>query len=147
MKFRIEIVSDDEEVVAKVHSASALTDGIERLCAEYDGVCRLYLYSPERDLYIFADYSELERITIEDGKTAVYDSSGNRYLSKLRLYEMEENLPSCFLKVSKSALVNRDHIVRFQTQFTGSVDVLLGSGCTEQVSRRCLAEIKRRMRI
>ena len=147
MRFKLEIIPGDEEVIARVHFASTLTDGIERLCAEYDGVGRLFLYSPERDMSVFVDYSDIERVTVEDGKTAVYDKGGSRYISKMRLYEIEEKLPSCFWKVSKSALVNREHIVRFDTQFTGGVDVFMTSGSSEQVSRRCLAEIKRRMKI
>jgi DNA-binding LytR/AlgR family response regulator len=60
---------------------------------------------------------------------------------------MEELLPECFIKINKSSLANQNRIERFTGMYTGAVDVVFKSGYTEYVSRRCFADIKRRLNV
>ena len=89
-------------------------------------------------------FGEIECITVLDGKTCAIDQHGKRYRLKLRLYELEEMLPSCFIRINKSAIANENRLDRFVPTFSGAVDALFKSGYREYVSRRCFAEIKRR---
>ena len=143
MDFRLIIDKErPEEVVAAVHERSALTDQIELLVMQYTGTDRVAAYT-EDDMKMLA-YSEIECITVIDGKTYAIDSRGQQYRLKQRLYELEEMLPACFIRINKSSLANEHRLERFSAGFSGAVDAVFQSGYKEYVSRRCFAAIKRR---
>lgn len=132
-----------EEVVARVHERSALTDRIELLVMQYAGTDRVAAYT-EDDIKILS-FSEIECITVLDGKTYAVDTNGDRYRLKQRLCELEETLPACFIRINKSAIANENRLERFSAVFSGAVDAVFQSGYREYVSRRCFAAIKRRL--
>lgn len=143
MNFRLVIdESKQEEVVATVHRRSGLTDRIEEMVLSYAGEDWLQGYT-EDDTRIMK-YAEIEYITVLDGKTFAVDGHGEQYRLKQRLYELEEMLPSYFIRISKSALANEKNLLRFSAGFSGAVDAVFRCGKKESVSRRCFAEIKRR---
>lgn len=143
MNFRLIIDKEKtEEIVAMVHERSALTDQIEQLVMQYAGTDQIPGYT-EDDVKMLA-YSEIECITIIDGKTYAIDSRGGRYRLKQRLYELEKVLPACFIRINKSSLANENRLERFSAGFSGAVDAVFKSGYKDYVSRRCFAAIKRR---
>ena len=143
MKFTLIIdETKDEEITATVHHRSALTDQIEQLVLAHTGADRVPAY--HEDELTLLPFSAIECITVLDGKTCAIDQHGKRYRLKLRLYELEEMLPSCFIRINKSAIANENRLDRFVPTFSGAVDALFKSGYREYVSRRCFAEIKRR---
>lgn len=143
MKFKLIIdESKDEEVVATVHERSPLTDQIEQLVMQHTGTDRIAAYTG--DVVKMLAFADIECITILEGKTYAIDSHNKRYRLKQRLYELEEMLPSSFIRINKSTLANENRLERFSASFSGAVDAVFNCGYTEYVSRRCFAEIKRR---
>ena len=143
MKFRLIIDKEkDEEVVMTVHNRTTLIDEIEALIQKHAGADRIPGYT-EDDIKMLP-VSEIECITILDGKTYAIDSKNQRYRLKQRLYELEAGLPSSFIRINKSALANEVRLDRFQVTYAGSVDAIFKCGYREYVSRRCFAQIKRR---
>ena len=143
MKFKLIINKEkDEEVVATVHSRSALTDEIEALVMKYVGKDRIPAFA-EDDMKMLS-FSDIECVTVLDGKTYAIDSKNRRYRLKQRLYELEALLPSSFIRINKSTLANENRLERFAVTYSGSVDAVFKCGYTEYVSRRCFAQIKRR---
>ncbi len=143
MKFTLIIDKDkDEEVVATVHRRTTLTDEIEALVLKYAGADRIPAYT-EEDIKMLP-FSDIECVTVLDGKTYAIDSNNRRYRLKQRLYELENLLPSSFIRINKSALANENRLERFAVTYAGSVDAVFKCGYTEYVSRRCFAQIKRR---
>ena len=88
--------------------------------------------------------SEIECITVLEGKTYAIDTQNKRYRLKQRLYELEATLPASFIRINKSTLANEAALDRFTVTYAGSVDAVFKCGYTEYVSRRCFAQIKRR---
>lgn len=143
MKFKLIIdKGKEEEVVATVHNRSALIDEMEELILRYSGTDRIPAYT-EDDLKMLP-ISEIECITVLDGKTYAIDSRNRQYRLKQRLYELEALLPSSFIRINKSTLANERALERFTVTYAGSVDAVFKCGYTEYVSRRCFAQIKRR---
>lgn len=143
MKFQLIIAPEgEEEVVARVREASELTDKIEELVLAYGG--RDYIIAENDDEMIRLPYSDIECITVIDRKVFVIDGNGTKYRVSHRLCELEELLPSCFIRINKSTLANERKIVRFRTAFSGAVDAVFKCGYTDYISRRCFADIKRR---
>ena len=143
MKFKLQIdPAREEEITATVHRRSALTDQIEALVMAYNGCDRIPGYG-EDDVKMLL-ISDIECITVSDGKTWAIDCRGQRYRLKQRLHEVEKILPSSFIRINKSALANEARLDRFAACFSGAVDAVFQCGYREYVSRRCFAQIKRR---
>ena len=143
MQFKLIIDKTGEEVVtARVKQRSAVTDEIEMLVLRSAGADRIPAWR-EDEMKLLA-FSDIECITVLDGKTCAVDRKGEFYRLKLRLYELEERLPACFIRINKSAIANEDRLDRFAASFSGAVDAVFRCGYREYVSRRCFAAIKRR---
>ena len=143
MKFQLIIdTSKEEEIVATVHGRSTLTDQIESLVLQHTGADRIAAFAEdEMKMLSFAD---IECITVLDGRTYAIDKRNQKFRLKQRLYELEAQLPSHFIRINKSTLANEKRIERFAPSFSGAVDAVFQCGYREYVSRRCFAEIKRR---
>lgn len=143
MKFTL-IVDEtaEEEIIAKVHSASELTSKIENLVLSYGGEDELIVQGDYEILPL--KYEKIECITIIDRKLFVISEAGERYRTNGTLTEIENKLPSYFIRINKSTLANGRRISSFKTTFSGGVDAVFKSGYKDYVSRRCFAEIKRR---
>ena len=141
MKFRLIIDKEkEEEVVITAHQRTNLVSQIEALISKHTD--RIPGYTDE-DIKMLS-VSQIECITVLDGKTYAIDYKNRRYRLKQRLYELEQQLPPSFIRINKSALANEACLDRFQVTYAGSVDAVFKCGYTEYVSRRCFSEIKRR---
>ena len=143
MKFKLIIDETKEEtVVVTAHTPSELTARIEELVRQHNGTDRLAVYT-EDDMKLLP-FSQIECITVIDGKTVAIDINARQYRIRLRLYEVEALLPAYFVRINKSALANEKRLERFAATFSGGVDAVMKCGYREYVSRRCFAQIKRR---
>ena len=143
MKYKLIIdKSAEEEIIAIVHAPSTLTEQIENIVCNFSGVDSIMGYRDDEMRKL--EFAEIECITILDRKVMAIDSKGNRYRLKDSLRDLEEVLPSYFIRINKSTLANEHRILRFDTMFTGGVDAVFQCGFREYVSRRCFAEIRRR---
>ena len=143
MKYRLMIDPDsEEEIIAIVHAPSELTQQIENLVRSFSGADSIVGYT-EDEMRKLA-FQEIECITILDRKVMAIDASGKRYRLQDRLRDLENRLPSYFIRINKSTLANEQRILRFDAAFSGGVDAVFQCGYREYVSRRCFAEIRRR---
>jgi len=132
----------EEEIIAVVHAPSSLTKQIEDLVCGFSGLDCIMGYR-EEEMRKLA-FSEIECITILNRKVIAMDSSGSQFSLKERLRDLEDILPSYFIRINKSTLANEHRILRFDAVFSGGVDAVFQCGYREYVSRRCFAQIKRR---
>ena len=143
MKYRLIIDKDaEEEIIAIVHSPSPLTEQIENLVCNYTGTDCILGYRDDELRKL--TFREIECITIIDRKVIAIDTLGNHYRIQDRLRDLEELLPSYFIRINKSTLANEHRILRFDAVFSGGVDAVFQCGYREYVSRRCFADIRRR---
>ena len=143
MKYRLIIDKHaEEEIVAIVHAPSSLTTQIENLVCSYTGTDHIIGYTDDEMRRLL--YDEIECITVLDRKVIAIDSAAKQYRIQDRLRDLEEILPSYFIRINKSTLANEHRIQRFDAVFSGGVDAVFQCGYREYVSRRCFAEIKRR---
>ena len=144
MKFKLVIDKEaEEELIAVVHEPSELTRQIENLILSYHGTHKITVYNEDEMKQL--DFSDIECITVIDRKIFAIDKNGIKYRMNRRLYDLEEILPSYFIRINKSTRANENRILRFTTVYTGAVNAVFKCGYEEYVSRRCFAEIKRRL--
>jgi len=144
MRFELKLIESDmdEVIVANVHSASDLTAKIEDLVLSYKEKDKIFAYAD--DGIVRFEFSEIECVVVLDRKTFVVDFAGKTYRINETLTALEDQLPSYFIRINRSAIANERRIKCFKTAFVGAVDVIFKSGYRDAVSRRCFAQIKRR---
>ena len=143
MKYKLIIDKNaEEEITVIAHAPSSLTQQIENLVCSYSG--ENYLMGYRDDEMRKLTFSEIECITIFNRKVIAIDTDGNHFSLKDRLRDLEDFLPSYFIRINKSTLANEHRILRFDAAFSGGIDAVFRCGYREYVSRRCFAEIRRR---
>ena len=143
MKYKLIIDKNaEEEIIAIVHEPSSLTQEVENLVRNFSGADFIMGYRNEEIRKL--SFGEIECITVIDRKVIAIDTKGNHYSLKDRLRDLEDILPSYFIRINKSALANEHRIQKFNAVFSGGVDAVFYCGYKEYVSRRCFAEIRRR---
>ena len=143
MKYKLIIDKNvDEEIIAIVHAPSSLTQQIENLVCSFSGLDSLMGYRDDEMRKL--SFEEIECITVLDRKVIAIDTNGKHYRIQERLRDLEDVLPSYFIRINKSTLANEHRILRFDAAFNGGVDAVFQCGYREYVSRRCFTEIRRR---
>lgn len=143
MKYKLIIDKNaEEEITAIVHAPSSLTQQIENLVCSFSGSDSIIGHRDDEMRKLA--FEEIECITIIDRKVIAIDTEGTHYSLKDRLRDLEDILPSYFIRINKSTLANEHSILRFNAAFSGGVDAVFQCGYREYVSRRCFAEIRRR---
>ena len=134
--------SKDEEIVITAHERTDMIDRIEAIVMESNDNSRVVAYN--EDEIRFLSFSDIECITVIDGKTYAVDTRGSKLRLKKKLYELEAILPPYFIRINKSSIANEKRLEKFTAAFSGAVDAVFKCGYVEYVSRRCFAQIKRR---
>lgn len=143
MKYKLIIdKSAEEEIIAVVHAPSSLTRQIEDLVCNFSGADSVMGYRDDQLRRL--SFPQIECITVLDRKVIAIDTEGNRFQLRDRLRDLEQILPSYFIRINKSTLANEHSILRFDAVISGGVDAVFECGYREYVSRRCFAEIRRR---
>ena len=146
MKFQLTISPDGEESVhVTVKRKNDLATEIEKLCLAYNGLDKIPVYAD--DEMQLMDFDNITCLTVQDNKTYAIDLQNQKHLVKMRLYEIEQMLPSYFVRINKSAIANERQIAKFKASFSGAVDAIFKCGYVDYVSRRCFSEIKRRYQL
>ena len=143
MKYKLMIDKNaEEEIIAIVHAPSALTEQIENLVRSFSGPDGVVGWRDDGMRRLA--FPEIECITVLDRRVTAIDTDGMQYRIQERLRDLEDVLPSYFIRINKSTLANEHRIRRFDAAFSGGVDAVFRCGYREYVSRRCFAEIRRR---
>lgn len=89
------------------------------------------------------EQEDLIRIYASSGKVFAVTHKGE-YVLRLRLYEIEERLPSHqFVRISNSEIINLKNVNNFDLSFTGTICVKLANGTITYVSRRYVSKLKK----
>ena len=143
MKITINI--DDKLTETQIHiSSPVLSAELEKMIAAlriYDQ--QMVVFKGEESVIL--EVAQIVYVESVDRKTFVY-TRNNFYETKLRLYEMEEQLcQSGFLRTSKSCLVQLKQIRTLKTELNRKLRVTLENGEQLMVSRQYADELKRRL--
>lgn len=142
----IEVILDEiyKEVNVKIFSASyskeveTIKEAIENL--QKNPSEKIVAF--KKDEIKIIDYKEISRFYSENYKLYL-DSKRERYLTKLRIYELEERLPrNKFIKISRSEIVNLDYVEKLDLSFTGTIALKMKDGKVTYVSRRNIKKFK-----
>lgn len=84
---------------------------------------------------------DIVRIYSKD-KRVYADTVDDTFLIRKPLYQLEEELPKNFVRISNSEIVNSDRIVRMDVRLTGTIMIHLDGDIESRVSRRYMPKVK-----
>lgn len=125
MKVRIDIDENlqEEEVIIRCRKLDEKVQKVYETLADVSKESRhLVLYKENTEYYLPLDHILFFETTDNVISAHTVD---NIYQTDYRLYELEEILPGCFMRVSKSTILNLNHIYSITRNLTASSVVQL----------------------
>lgn len=141
MKVSIDISPEHEEMHVVIH-ANKMTEEIQRLMDIFStSVTPITALRNEEDIVVL-EPQEIYMVRVENGDTIIYGEK-EVYRSRKRLYELNEQLGSKFMQISKSTIINLSYMDSVEPGFGGSVLLKLKNGSKDYVSRKYLPGFKK----
>ena len=120
MKIRIELDNaiEENEVIIKCRELSEEIAQIQKVISELIAEKReMIFYKDNTEYYICID----DVLFFETEESSIYAHTLNEvYQVKYKLYELEEILPNNFVRISKSTILNINHIYSITRNITSS---------------------------
>lgn len=142
MKIRLDISSEyrEKEVIIRANKKDEEVAEILRNLQEID--TKLHNINGYLDNTVYSLSTE-DILFFETNDRNVYaHTKDNAFLIHYRLYELEENLPDNFLRVSKSSILNVDEVKSLTQSVMGNLIQFRDSYKQIYVSRRFLKKLK-----
>lgn len=132
MKIKIEIDEEaqEDEVIIRCRGLTGEIAAIQKAVSEVANAAQKFtVYKGNTEYYLTLD----EILFFEtDGSGVCAHTRTDMYQTKYKLYELEDLLPGCFMRVSKSTILNIHHIYSINRNLTAS-SVVAFTGSHKQV--------------
>ena len=149
MKVQLFVSKDLEEPYAEIYT-DVLTDNIQKAMVlleneteeDDEGIADNSILAVKKGQdIVLLDFDDIFMIRVEDKQTKVFTEDRD-YLVKKPLYQIEENLDSNFVRVSKTTIVNLRKIKRVAPSLRGMMFIELKNGLKDNISRKYLSDFK-----
>ena len=148
MKVNLFVSKDLEEPYAEIYT-DALTDNIQKAMVlleneteDEEGMSDNSILAVKKGQdIVLLDFEDIFMIRVEEKQTKVYTEDKD-YLVKKPLYQIEENLDTNFVRVSKTTIVNLRKIKRVAPSLRGMMFIELKNGLKDNISRKYLSDFK-----
>ena len=149
MNVNLFVSKDLEEPYAEIYT-DALTDNLQKAMVlleneteeDEEGIGDNSILAVKKGSdIVLLDFEDIFMIRVEEKQTKVYTDDKD-YLVKKPLYQIEENLDSNFVRVSKSTIVNLRKIKRVAPSLRGMMFIELKNGLKDNISRKYLSDFK-----
>lgn len=142
MKVNLFVSRDVEEPYADIHT-DELTDNITKAMSILENEDSNDMFAVKKGLDItLLEFGEIFMFRVEDKQVNVY-TQNNQYQIKKPLYQVEEDLPSDFIRISKTTIVNLKRIKRVAPSLKGMMFIELKNGLKDNISRKYLPDFKK----
>ena len=141
MKVNLFVSRDIEEPYADIHT-NELTDNITRAMSilESDDSSEMLAVKKGSDIALL-EFSDVFMFRVEDKQVKVY-TEDSEYQIKKPLYQVEENLTSDFVRISKTTIINLKKVERVAPSLKGMMFIQLKNGLKDNISRKYLPDFK-----
>ena len=142
MKVNLFVSKDVEEPYAEIHT-NELNENITKAMSilENDESNELLAVKKDSDIALL-EYDDIFMFRVENKQVNVFTKDYD-YIIKKPLYQIEENLNSDFVRISKTTIVNLKMIKRVAPSLRGMMFIELKNGLKDNISRKYLPEFKR----
>lgn len=141
MKVNVELSSEYKKPYAIIYT-DKITDEIRRMI-EIFSIEKIPITAfKNEDSTVILQSEEIYMVRVEDGDTIIFGEK-EKYRSRKRLYEIEQQLGKQFMRISKSTLVNLTYLDSIEAGFNGTLLLKLKNGSRDYVSRIYLPKFKK----
>ena len=98
----------------------------------------------QKERHIIISVKEVIRIFSSQKRVYVVTST-DEFLIDRRLYELDEKLPSYFVRISNTEIINLNAVQEFELSKTGNIIIYLKNKDITSSSRRYLKQVKERL--
>jgi DNA-binding LytR/AlgR family response regulator len=125
LRIKIEIAEDTEEIVIRCHEHDERIREIERaLDNAFKGSGEMALYVGGTEFYV----AKSDVLFFESEGDKIYaQTSDKRYVAPHKLFELEDSMPSYFVRISKSTIANVKAISSLRREVTGNGEITFKS--------------------
>lgn len=144
MKLRLHISPDEKEKFVAIHAPS-LDEDVQQIISCIEDLDRAtQIYGKYEDATYVLDIKSI--ISFRTYHNQVVAIKGMKHFKiKERLYELEAKLPTSFIRISKSEIVNSDKIEKLHMELNRLIRMYLKDADFTYSSRRYLKSIKERL--
>ena len=141
MKVNLFVSKDVEEPYADIHT-NELNENITKAMSilENDESNELLAVKKDSDIALL-EYDDIFMFRVENKQVNVFTKDYD-YIIKKPLYQIEENLNSDFVRISKTTIVNLKKIKRVAPSLRGMMFIELKNGLKDNISRKYLPNFK-----
>lgn len=148
MKVQLFVSRDLEESHAEIYT-DVLTDNIQKAMVllededieeAEDDKNSILAVKKGKDIVIL-EFDDIYMFRVEDKQLKVFTEK-SEYLLKKPLYQIEDDLDSNFVRISKSTIVNMRKIERVAPSLKGMMFISLKNGLKDNISRKYLPDFK-----
>jgi len=146
MRVEIKINPDITGVTAVIHTPK-MTQKLMHLVEILEGAAdKDSLLIAKNDDKVFVIESDQVDIIRTDGSVIkLYNQKAQEYIVTKPLHEILEQLPSNFVRISKSAIVNIGRIDHLSNSFNSTMYIVMKNGVSDYISRKYLGDFKKRL--
>lgn len=146
MKVECRISEDYKEPYAVLH-INKMTEAIEEIVSvlERESANCLTLIAVKDKMSFFLKPEDISLIRTEGRDIVCYGKNADRYILYKPLYELENILDISFIRISKSAIVNINHINHAKAGFNGTMELAMKNGISDYISRSFRKHFKERL--
>lgn len=142
MKVSVELSVEYQDPYVVIY-ADEVTDEIQRVLELLRDQKEAFITALEKEENIvILQPKEIYMVRVEAGETIIFGEK-QKFRSRKRLYELEQQLGRQFMQISKSTLVNLSYMDSIEAGFNGTLLLKLKNGCKDYVSRTYLPKFKK----
>ena len=140
---QIEMIFDEHCTEPKITIVTnKVTDEVNEVMKKLAGEQTQMIAGFQDEQVTVLEPDQIFRIYASGGKVYA-ETELQKYVIRLRLYEMEQRLASySFVRISNSEIINLKKVRGFDLSFTVTICVSLSNGTVTYVSRRYVTKIK-----
>jgi len=105
------------------------------------------LVAKDDDKVFLIEPDKVDIIRTEGGKIKLYNQKGKSYNLSKSLQEVLDLLPSQFVRISKSAIVNINRVDHLSNSFDRTMYIIMENGISDYITRKYLGDFKERLGI
>ncbi|MBO6123517.1 MAG: LytTR family transcriptional regulator [Methanobrevibacter sp.] len=141
MKVNLFVSRDIEEPHADIHT-NELTDNVSKAIniLESEDQSEMLAVRKGSDITLL-ELKDIFMFRVEEKQVKVY-TENKEYVIKKPLYQVEENLSTDFVRISKTTIVNLKKIERVAPSLKGMMFIQLKNGLKDNISRKYLSDFK-----
>mgnify|MGYP004452785885 FL=1 len=124
-----------------------ITDELQEFVNKLNNEKNNKIYGYKNDIIFILEENKIETIYSENKKVFIRYENGNIYETKKRIYELENNLPNKFVRISNSEIVNFDKVQNLDFKIVGTIILNFYTDRYTYVSRRYVKKIREYLEI